>query len=147
MDHLKNIVVGIDFSKYSHNALAQAMRIARWNDAKLHVVHVIEEFVAADLARAYGVSDVDIRTDIRGTARRHVDEVLAAALRLNLWSLETIPSNVRFDTDVIVGSPFDEILRRVNDVRGITRSRLKWVFRPKSGARHPRNQVLAPCLD
>ena len=58
MDLLKNVVVGIDFSKYSHNALAQAMRIARWNEAKLHVVHVIEESVAADLARAYGVSDV-----------------------------------------------------------------------------------------
>lgn len=117
MDRLKNVVVGIDFSKYSRHALAQAMRIARWNEAKLYVVHVIEESVAADLARAYGVSDVDIRTDIRGMARRHVDEVVTAALRLNMWTMETRPSDVSFDAEVVVGSPFVEILRRARDVR------------------------------
>ena len=33
MDSLNDIVVGIDFTKSSENALAQALRIAEWNGA------------------------------------------------------------------------------------------------------------------
>jgi nucleotide-binding universal stress UspA family protein len=53
MDSLKNIVVGVDFSAGSRAAHAQAVRMAHWNEAALHVVHVIDE----DLVSRAGPSE------------------------------------------------------------------------------------------
>ena len=50
--HLRSVLAGIDFSPPSANALRQATRIARWNEAALHVVHVIDMVVVTDLAAA-----------------------------------------------------------------------------------------------
>ena len=64
MESLKNVVVGIDFSKYSANALNHAVRFAHWNTAKLHVIHVIEPSLSTSLADAYGVrrsKDIRVR--------------------------------------------------------------------------------------
>jgi nucleotide-binding universal stress UspA family protein len=51
MDRLGSIVVAVDFTPCSATALAQAARIAQWNQAKLHVVHVIETLVVIELQR------------------------------------------------------------------------------------------------
>lgn len=42
MDHIKNVLVAIDFSDCSADALRQAARIASWTDASLTAVHVAE---------------------------------------------------------------------------------------------------------
>jgi nucleotide-binding universal stress UspA family protein len=41
MNKLKTILVGVDFSECSRCALAPAVRLARWNDAGLRIIHAI----------------------------------------------------------------------------------------------------------
>ncbi|MEI2722483.1 MAG: universal stress protein [Verrucomicrobiota bacterium] len=40
MNQLKTILVGVDFSECSRRALEQAVRLARWNNAQLSIIHV-----------------------------------------------------------------------------------------------------------
>jgi nucleotide-binding universal stress UspA family protein len=49
MHRLKSILVGVDFSECSKAALQQAARMAKWNGATLHVLHVIESMVVTEL--------------------------------------------------------------------------------------------------
>jgi len=42
MNQIKTILVGVDFSECSRCALEQAVRLARWNDASLSLIHVVE---------------------------------------------------------------------------------------------------------
>ena len=55
MNRLKSILVGVDFSECSKAALQQAARMAKWNGATLHVLHVIESMVVTELAAALKV--------------------------------------------------------------------------------------------
>ena len=48
LDRLTSIVVGIDFSPASATALAQGLRLAEWNRAKLRAVHVIDTLVVVE---------------------------------------------------------------------------------------------------
>lgn len=54
MNKLKNILVAVDFSPASQAALAQAVRLARWNGAKLRVLHGLDETDLAETATAMG---------------------------------------------------------------------------------------------
>ena len=45
MKDITSIVVGIDYSENSANALREASRIANWNDASLVCLHVLDEEV------------------------------------------------------------------------------------------------------
>ncbi|MBE0541809.1 MAG: universal stress protein [Verrucomicrobia bacterium] len=102
MNQLKSIVVGVDFSDCSRSALHQAVRIAQWNQAHLHVVHVIEYLVISDLADALGHT----------IARIQADAVRHAKGQLEAWLAEFGPSMPR-SVDVLVGPPIDGILRKV----------------------------------
>ena len=42
MNQIKTILLGVDFSECSRCALEQAARLARWNDASLRVIHVVD---------------------------------------------------------------------------------------------------------
>ncbi len=42
MNQLKTILVGVDFSECSRCALEHAVRLARWNNAGLNVIHVMD---------------------------------------------------------------------------------------------------------
>jgi len=55
MNQLRSIVVAVDFSICSPKARAHAVRIARWNDARLHAIHGVDARVVADLAKAFGI--------------------------------------------------------------------------------------------
>ena len=48
MNQIKTILVGVDFSDCSRCALEQAARLARWNDASLSVIHVVDASVLYD---------------------------------------------------------------------------------------------------
>ena len=107
MDRLKNIVVGVDFSRFSQVALGQAVRMARRNQAKLHVIHVIEDSVVSDLREA-----LDVEAD------PFHEEVRAAALqRLNDFIAETGPQEIDLSVEVAIGVPLQLILQRVQDVK------------------------------
>ena len=116
MDSLENIVVGIDFTPSSEAALAQAMRMAQWNAANIHIVHVIESLVVADLARAYGAPEAHTESEVRKAARQHADKTIAAAQALNVVNSATKPPQLEMDVDIAIGNPFYEIMCRVRDV-------------------------------
>lgn len=107
MIRLKHVHVGVDFSEFSALALAQATRIARWNDARLTVVHVIDETVVRELQSVMkGLSpDADVREDVLKSATERVEAMVDAA---NASSENTT-------VEVVIGAPFVEIVRRVHD--------------------------------
>ncbi len=103
MDRLQNIVVGIDYSPCSRNALKEAVRIARWNETALHVVHVIYDEAIAELKRATGVDEEDI--------------VTARGLRLENFVIDIVgeEETLEIHSEVIIGHPFHEVMRVVED--------------------------------
>ncbi|MBN1478055.1 universal stress protein [Candidatus Sumerlaeota bacterium] len=107
MDRLKNIIVGVDFSSRSRVALSQAVRMAGWNRAKLHVVHVLDPLVLSDLTKMLKISEGQMREEARSSTLERIDEMLA--------SVEVGDLQIR--REVLVGNPFDELLRLVNNVR------------------------------
>ena len=103
MNQLRSIVVGVDFSRCSLKALAHAVRIARWNEARLHVLHVIDGLDVADLAEA---------------VRAPLDEVRAQVARTAAHELEARVLEVGGDAtiQVEIGPPIDEILKALRRV-------------------------------
>lgn len=66
---ISSIVVGTDMSPCSASALRQAMRIAAWSGASLHVVHVIDTVVVIELERALSELQRGIREGLLREAR------------------------------------------------------------------------------
>lgn len=69
MNRLRSIIVGVDFTPCSASALRQAIRIAKWNQADLYVVHIIEMLVAKDLEEALSKFQQDIQAGLIRDAR------------------------------------------------------------------------------
>jgi universal stress protein E len=105
MNRLKSILVGVDFSEGSKAALQQAARMAKWNGATLHVLHVVESLVVTELAEALKVPIEEQRRAARSGARHE----------LTRWLAET-DSLERFHADVVLGHPLDELLKRIREV-------------------------------
>ncbi len=108
MDCLKNIVVGVDFSYFSRCALKQAARIAGWNQAKLHAVHIVDTSVVSHLKEFWGgtralIGSQDAVEKIRNSAQAQLEEVVGKV------------EDASLHTDAITGTPFLELLRRVRD--------------------------------
>ncbi len=108
MDCLKNIAVGVDFSSFSRCALKQAARIAKWNQAKMHAVHVVDNSMANHLKEFWGcrralIGSQDAVDAIRDSAQKQLDEMVGGL------------EDVSFRADAITGSPFVELLRLVRD--------------------------------
>lgn len=49
MDSRRSILAGVDFSSSSRTAVQQALRIAAWNRAQVHIVHILDTMVMADV--------------------------------------------------------------------------------------------------
>lgn len=108
MDCLKNIVVGVDFSYFSGCALKQAVRIAGWNQAKMHAVHVVDTSMVNHLKEFLGckralIGSQDAIEKIRNSAQTQLEETVGKV------------EEVSFSADAITGTPFVELLRRVRD--------------------------------
>jgi universal stress protein E len=106
MNRLKNILVGVDFSDCSKAALAQAARLAQWNDARLHVIHVLESLVMSEFADSLKVSVIELREITMGRA---TEKLHAWIKELNLKTEPTI--------DVGIGSPIDVMLSKIHSVK------------------------------
>jgi len=108
MDCLKNIVVGVDFSPFSHCALKQATRIAGWTQAKMHAVHVVDTSMVNHLKEFWAcrralIGSQDAVERIRDSAQTQLEKMVG----------ET--EGVGLHTDAVTGTPFLELLRRVRD--------------------------------
>lgn len=105
MNRLKNILVGVDFSDCSKAALTQAARLAQWNGARLHVVHILESLVVSEFADSLKVSVLELR-DI--TLGRATEKLRAWVTELNLRNEPTM--------DVGFGAPIDVMLSKIHSV-------------------------------
>lgn len=76
---LRSVLVGVDFSPVSATALKQGARIARWNRAKLHALHVIDMVVVMDLEAALSPMQQRIQEGIVRDARAAWDRFRAGA--------------------------------------------------------------------
>jgi nucleotide-binding universal stress UspA family protein len=99
MNKLKTVVVGVDFSECSRCALEQAVRLSRWNNAGLRIIHVLPP-----LSLSPGDDTLQHTLDeLRGRMREH------AIVRLAEWARElNVP--VAHTREVIHGVPLDVLL-------------------------------------
>jgi universal stress protein E len=105
MNRLKSVLVGVDFSECSKAALQQAARIAKWNRATLHVLHVIDSLAVTELAAAMEVTVEQERQTALTGARRELTRWLGNTDSLGM-----------FNTDTVIGIPLDEILKHAREV-------------------------------
>ncbi|MBI5865107.1 MAG: universal stress protein [Planctomycetes bacterium] len=106
MDHVENLVVGIDFSVQSQRALEEAIRIARWSQAKVHIIHVIDAPTAEDIADLAGVVGIN---DVADFAHAHVVDFAQTVADLNLLTQESGLGRVPAEVQVRVGHPYSEL--------------------------------------
>jgi universal stress protein E len=101
MDRLTNVLVGVDFSPCSGNALAQAVRLARWNRAEVGALHVVQIPV-------YALSPDPFLPSIIPPIGLLLDEARA---RWSTWPpARQSGDGVRFDA--VFGAPRAELLDR-----------------------------------
>lgn len=103
---MHNIVVGVDFSEQSRRALEEAIRIARWSRATVHIIHVIDTPTAEDIVDAAGVIGIN---DLAGFTHPQVVNFAQSVAELNLLTNESGVSGVSADVRVRVGHPFSEL--------------------------------------
>lgn len=96
MKPLRNIVVGIDFSHPSINALRRAARMARWAGVGLTVIHVVDRGALEAMAKQVDLKKIDVAE----RARARLEEFVEQHLRM------VIP--IHFE--IPVGHPFEEIV-------------------------------------
>ncbi len=103
MKNLRTLLVGIDFSEPSDNALREAARIARWDGADMVILNVLDEEV---LKRARCEVDIPHEQMVAGAEkqmRKHISEVIGSA-----------DESVR--CEFIVGHPFQELMTMADTV-------------------------------
>ena len=100
MNKLATILVGVDFSECSRCALEQAVRLARWNQADLRVIHVVDS-AAHDNSPAEFQSELD---ELRRVNREH------AIGRLADWTRE-VDAPAGHSREVMYGAPLDVLLQ------------------------------------
>jgi nucleotide-binding universal stress UspA family protein len=100
MNQLKTILVGVDFSECSRCALEQAVRLARWNNACLDVIHVMDSS-ALDNSMTSLPPELD---ELRRIDREH------AIGRLAAWAKEA-GAPAGHNREVMNGTPLDILLQ------------------------------------
>ena len=99
MDTIKNILVPIDFSNYSKNALRYAVNFAKLFNSKIYLVYVVEPVIyPSDFSMGqvtFPVNDLEMNV-------RAKDE-------LNNLAKSEIGSDIEVETLIKTGKPFVEI--------------------------------------
>ncbi len=112
MDRIKNIIVVTDLTPASEAAVQHAMRIAEWNGASLHLLHVIDEGEAQEAVEQYAVRPAQ---EVRHQMCERVREKMVAHLPVPVEvGGEGPPAYAT--VDVTIGDPFTDVLRAVSDV-------------------------------
>ena len=106
MSAIKNILFATDFSESSDFSIKHALTFAKAFDAKLHILHVVNEPV--DLSGFYvpHISFEKLEEEIAEGARKMMDNFT----RANLKSFDN------FDTMVESGVPFSVILDKASEL-------------------------------
>jgi universal stress protein E len=99
MEQFRNIVVAVDFSECSKDAMAQASRLAALCAARLRVFHVIKATFIEDMSRATSRPPAELN-----------EHAIAAALE-DLKQIVPISGSVSPQIEVRVGSPAEDIVQ------------------------------------
>ena len=99
MNKLKTILVGVDFSECSRCALEQAVRLARWNNAGLRIIHAMSPASLNSTDQALQQT----LDELRGRMREH------AIARLADWARQA-GAPAGHSREVIHGVPLDVLL-------------------------------------
>jgi len=97
---LKNILVATDFSEPSGVALAYGRDLARSYNARLHVLHIVE-----DVMRRYGaelgVTTPEMQIDLEARSRRELEALLTDDDRRTLNVLPVAQTGVNFADGIV----------------------------------------------
>lgn len=98
----KTLLVGVDMSEVSQRALTEAMRIARWSNADMHVLHVID---SGDVPESL------LNKSSAGPPRILWQEQLKAAAesRFEAFLAQHLEDDVRIQKHLLWGLPSQEI--------------------------------------
>ena len=103
---IKKVLVPVDFSDYSKNALAYAINFAKHFNAELNLIYVVEPVIyPPDFSMGQiAIPSVDLEMD-----KRAKDELTNLAAR-------QIPSELRTNLIVKTGKPFIEIIETASEI-------------------------------
>jgi nucleotide-binding universal stress UspA family protein len=87
---LTNILVPTDFSEPSRHALDYARQFARQFNARLHVLHTIEDVMLAGGAEVPIAAVQEVEQGLESLATRQMDEILTADDRVALRAVTTV---------------------------------------------------------
>jgi len=108
----KKILVPTDFSPYADNALKQAIDIAKQNESKIYLFHVIDDGFQ-QCAVDYCLNEGDVQRIYKDSIKNAMDKLQQEAKKItdNQSGIEII-----FDT--VRGIPYEEILKE-QEAKGI----------------------------
>ena len=106
MKTIKQILYATDFSESSVPACDYALTLAKLAGAKVHVLHVIGEF--ADRRKS------QIQPEAMALLEREVE--LQAVKEMKDFCQGKFDEEVRYQTEVVMGIPFEEILKRAKSL-------------------------------
>lgn len=103
---IKKILVPVDFSEFSKNALRYAVDFARNNAAKLYLIYVVEPVIyPADFSMGQ-VALPSVELEVNSKAKEELE---------NLAKKE-IPGNLNYDIIIKTGKPFVEINETASEI-------------------------------
>lgn len=97
MKALRSVLVGIDYSEPSDNALREAARIAAWDGADLVALHVLDERILERARREIELPVDDTLVEAERRLGEHVEDILG-------------PGHEGVRCEFVVGHPFKELL-------------------------------------
>ncbi len=106
MDRLKSVLVAVDFSQCSADALAQAVRIAAWNQASISALHVVMLPSVAPAPHPFLPFDLPSEREYTEIAKRRWDRFA-----------EDVAGREGMALSMAVGSARQEIIDRVRTDR------------------------------
>jgi nucleotide-binding universal stress UspA family protein len=96
----EKILVPVDFSEHSQNALTNAKEIAKSYEAKIHLLHIIEETIHPAYSLTGKSSIFDIVPNIKEDCEK----------RLKKMIIETIGDDVKTEIHIVSGQAANEII-------------------------------------
>jgi len=99
MNTFHQIVVGVDFSPNSLQAVRAAVRLRSGSGTGLHIVHILDRRVVEDLREHTQMSEERVRAQAAG--------------RLDRWVEELLGANHGAVTEAVIGHPFEGLMGAV----------------------------------
>lgn len=106
MTSIRKILYATDFSESSLPAARSALTLAKLSGAAVHVLHVIGEF--ADRRKSL------VPQEAMTLLEREVE--IHAVKEMEEFCSERFGADIPYSTEVVMGRPFEEILRKAQDL-------------------------------